>query len=193
MPLSKEILRSCVREVLRNEKYNVELYPGRGLAPGARLTIRKLGERDLAVAVRTSQVRQISLAPAANGGWRTISGTDMVIAAVPSQTSTDDVEILAFEPNWLVQVFDAMEIEKNVGNEARSTAPLFISLDAPLPSSLNAGTRVLAEHALWRRITRPPSQSALSSSELLLLLRNEIARTTGVDPNTITIEIKIAV
>ena len=191
MSVTKEILRSAARQALRDLGFNVELSPGQGLAPGARLSVRRDSEDPCLVAVRTSLSRQISLLRGSSGGWRTITKVQLVVAAVPVGAGVGDVEVLAFEPKFLMDVFDAAAAAQNIANPGRLKAPIFLNLDEPLMKSLQMDATTLAACALWRQVITPAASLNQTSSELIELLRNEIARATGVDQAKVTVEIRI--
>jgi hypothetical protein len=199
MKIKKEFLRESARLALRKKGYEVELAPGPGIVPGARLNAAKDGKSSL-VAVRTSLDREVGLLRNQTGTWRTIPKMDLVIVAVPAN-DVQAVDVLAFDPNVLMGVFNATVdiVEKNKRNKARFKAPIFVALDDVKNSRTREVRPGLKKKAAWE-LRIPLDHSALRTSPISDVdpraqffdrLKQEVADFIGVDISKIVLEIRI--
>ena len=193
-------MRESARLALADEGYEqVEIAYGPGIVPGARLTALKEGSRKR-IAVRTSSDREIGLLRNQDGAWRTIPKVDLVLAAVPA-TDAPAADVFAFDPNVLLNVFNAVvdATEKNKRTRSRFKAPIFVALDDVTNSRTGKVQPGLNGKELWMRPIET-NRSALptasgktpeSHAQLIERLKREVATLIGVDIGKVVLEIRI--
>jgi hypothetical protein len=199
MKIRKEFLRESARLALGEKGYDVELAPGPGIVPGARLNAVKDGESWL-VAVRTSLDREVGLLRNPNGTWRTIPKMDLVVVAVPA-SDVQAADVLAFDPDVLMGVFNATVdiVEKGKRNKARFKAPIFVALDDIKNSRTGVVRPGLKAKAEWQvqipldhsSLRAPPIDGDQSRARFFDRLKQQVADFVGVDISKIVLEIRI--
>jgi hypothetical protein len=200
MKITKEKLRRSAQTALSEQGYSaIELAPGPGIVPGARLRAVKDG-KSWYIAVRTSSDREVGLLRTPRGTWRTISRVDLVLVAVPANDALA-VDVLAFDPEILLQVFDAkVEAgEKNKRDKSRFKVPVFVALDDVRNSRTKEVRPGIGSMAAWRvqiPLSRLPTQSAALGNEEYRAqfyenIKRQIADFVGVDVSKIVLEIRI--
>jgi hypothetical protein len=97
--------------------------------------VKKAGEPERRVAVRTSKDRKVGLMRDPDtGDWRTIPEADEVVVAVQAQDDPNLAEVFGFDPEVLIRAFDALAA-KALAKKSREKAlksPVFIALDHQL-------------------------------------------------------------
>jgi hypothetical protein len=200
MKIKKELLRQSARIALAKQGYSeIDLAPGPGIVPGARLRATKEGE-PLSIAVRTSSDREVALLRTPNGRWRTITKVDLVLVAVPADDEPA-VDVIAFEPDVLRGAFDATvkATEKNERDESRFKVPIFVPLDDVKASKTREARAGLKSKAAWQvlvPLTSLSTQGAAAGDEghrvrFLENIKKQIADFVGVDVSKIDLEIRI--
>jgi len=200
MKIKKEQLRQGARAALGKRGYSdIQLAPGPGIVPGARLSAVMDG-KTWHIAVRTSSDREVALLRTPSGKWRTITRVDLVLVAVPADDAPA-VEVLAFEPRVLLEVFSAaaLTIERNKRDESRFKAPFFIPLDDVKASKTKPMRPGLKIKAAWRAVVplgeisieRAASGTEDHRTRFFEHIRAQIADFVGVDVGKIDLEIRI--
>jgi hypothetical protein len=200
MKIKKEQLRQGARAALAKRGYSdIELAPGPGIVPGARLRAVKDG-KSWDIAVRTSSDREVALLRTPSGKWRTITKVDLVLVAVPADDALA-VEVLAFEPNVLLEIFDAAAraVERNKRGDGHFKAPFFIPLDDVKASKTKGFRPGLKIKATWCAIVplgEVSTQLAAFGTEghrarFFEHIKAQIANFVGVDVGKIDLEIRI--
>ena len=200
MKIKKEQLRQSAPRALAKQGYSdIELAPGPGIVPGARLRARKEGKPSR-IAVRTSSDREVALLRTPLGKWRTITRVDLVLVAVPADDAPA-VEVLAFEPDVLLEVFDAtaQAIEGNKRNTARFKVPFFIPLDDVKASKTKGARPGLKSKAAWcavvplGELSMQPGASGTEDhrDRFFEHMKKQIADYVGVDVSKIKLQISI--
>jgi hypothetical protein len=200
MKIKKEQLRQSARVALAVQGYSdIELAPGPGIVPGARLRAVKNGE-SWDIAVRTSSDREVGLLRTPSGKLRTISHVKLVLVAVPANEAPA-VDVLAFEPNILIELFNAtvQATEKNKRDKSRFKIPVFIPLDDVRNSRTKRVRPGIGGRAAWQvqvSLDQLPTQSLASGNEdyraqFFEHVKKQIADFVGVDVSKIVLEIRI--
>ncbi len=149
--MKKTILRACAQAALRRRGYDVRVIAGPGVVPGARLNAKK-GKEDLDIAVRTSTKRDVTLLRRADGKWRTIPGVDEVVVAVPAEDTEDLVEVFAFEPEVMLELFDrAVEIQRKRNSNVSEKLPICVALDEGRSRGFGKSIAGLKNKKKWRQ------------------------------------------
>jgi hypothetical protein len=217
MKLRKRQLRESARIVLERRGLRVELKPGAGIVPGARLRTF-LGSDERQVAVRTSLDREVGFTRHPDGRWITITKVDEIVVAVPSEDDPNSAEVLSFNREALTQACDAAlaaQLKETPGFSPK--APLFIALDPPKRQAPNkrqlSSTRRssnvfwnLKEKAIWNTLIpladvptgKTPTLPAKSFIEQLKpgesfieQVKREFARLNRVHVSQVAVEFKI--
>jgi hypothetical protein len=202
MKIKKEQLRQSARVALATKGYSdIQLAPGPGIVPGARLRAVK-GGKSWDIAVRTSSDREVGLLRTPSGKWRTIPYVDLVVVAVPANDAPA-VDVLAFKPSVLIELFDAavQTIEKKNRDKSRFKVPVFLPLDEVRNSRTKTVLAGIAMRADWnvqvslselpsglRELTFGPKDERAGFFEHL---KQQIADFVGVDVSKIVLEIRI--
>ena len=198
MKIKKEHLRQSARMALAEQGYSdIELAPGPGIVPGARLRAVKDG-KSWNIAVRTSSDREVGLLRTPRGNWRTVSHVDLVLAAVPANDAPE-VDVLAFDPNILLEVFKAAVAGENKRNKSRFKVPVFLPLDDVRNSrtkDLRSGLKIKAAWHAVVPLGQLPTQSSASDGEdyrarFFEHIKKQIADFVGVDVGKVDLEIRI--
>ena len=199
MKVKKEVLRQGARLALKTLGYDVQMATGPGIVPGARLRAIK-DDNSALVAVRTSLDREVGLLRKPNGTWRTIPNVQLVLIAVPADNDPS-VEVFAFDPNVLINVFNDAVAVKEKGNrsKARFKDPVFVSLDEAKknqPHNLPTGLKAQAAWSKKIPLTHPELQMAPVVSpdpraDFIGHLKEEVAQFLGVDVSKVFLEIRI--
>jgi hypothetical protein len=200
MKIKKEQLRQSARVALAEQGYSgIELAPGPGIVPGARLRAMKEG-RPWRIAVRTSSDREVALLRTPSGKWRTLSYVDLVLVAVPAD-DTPAVDVMAFEPKILLEVFNAtvQALEKNKRDKSRFKVPVFLPLDDFKDSKTRDLRPGLKLKAAWQAlvplgqllIQSPASGDEYHRARFFEHIKKQIADFIGVDVGKIDLEIRI--
>ena len=200
MKMKRELLRAAARSALKARGYEVELVPGPGIIPGARLKAAKNGTV-ITVAVRTSLDREVGLVRNQNLTWRTVSRVDRVLIAVPSADDPQSVEVLAFEPDVLITVFSAAlaAVEKRKQKKYSYKDPIFVALDDVKNSRTGEVRPGLKARAAWQTelpLSHPELRGVTSAAQdprtsFIERLKQEVAEFIGVDVSKVVLEIRI--
>jgi hypothetical protein len=120
---------------------------------------------------------------------------DEVIVAVPSASDSTQAEVFGFDPEVLIEAFDAaLELQASRYKRFSPKAPIFISLDMPRkPMSSVDPTCGLSKKATWRTLV-PMSTSSdrpHHPGDLFERARREFAERNGVDVSKVFVEFRI--
>ena len=198
MPISKEVLRAAAQLALRQRGYEVEIRTAPGAAPGARLTAVK-GPTTLAIAVRTSQHREVGLVRGEKGRWKTASKVDQILVAVPSRPSkplksSDHVEVLCFESKTFIKAFEDHIAKLHLTIEPE--VPVFVPLDAVRSKHSIAGASGLKALALWSdEFEMKELRSQFRAKELdqfIARITREFAELVGIDSERVIVDFRIS-
>jgi hypothetical protein len=198
MSLRKAHLRECGRVALEQRGFRVEPIKGPGILPGARLwTV--LGDEKRRVAVRTSLDREVGLTRHPDGGWRTIPNVDEVIVVVPSAEHPGAAEVLSFDPDVLVSVFDATLAAREKQNADFSPkAPIFVALDRSEredPADIASGLKARAQWQTLVPLSAVPlpckASEPASTEGFIDRVKREFAQLNGVDVSKVVVEFRI--
>jgi hypothetical protein len=78
--------------------------------------VKKVGQPEKKVAVRTSKNRKVGLMRDLDtGDWRTIPEADEVVVSVQAQDDPNLAEVFGFEPEVLICAFDALAAKALAG------------------------------------------------------------------------------
>jgi hypothetical protein len=180
---------------LRRRGYEVEIRTAPGAAPGARLAA-VTGQTKLNIAVRTSQRREVGLVRGETGRWKTVSRVDQILVAVPSESpkSSDNVEVLCFDPKTLINGFEDhlgklhLTIEPGV--------PVFVPLDAVRSKSSIAEGPGLKALALWSdefEVKDLRTQfRAKQLDQFITRVTREFAELVGIDSDRVIVDFRIS-
>jgi hypothetical protein len=165
---------------------------GAGIIPGSRLKVVD-GSGERTVAVRTSLARELGFARRPEGRWVTLPKVDEVLVAVPAGDNADEAEVLAYDADTLMDVFDAaLAAQDRQGSKRFSTAPVFIALDGK--STLTTG---LKSKAKWQMViprselTNRRQAKPFTTAAFVERVKREYAEMNGVDVSQVVIEFKI--
>jgi hypothetical protein len=192
----KSFLRECARLALEIKGFRVELVPGPGIVPGARLRTFS-GSEQSAVAVRTSLDREVGFSRHADGRWMTILSVDEIVVAVPSYEEPTSAEVLGFDSEVMKAAFDAALIaRKKKDPEFHYKTPIFIALDPPKKGRPPSVTSGLKAKATWQTLiplaTLPMYKDTSAQPESFIeRVKREFARLNGVDVSKVVVEFKI--
>jgi hypothetical protein len=129
MSKKSSLLRTIARSVLVDRGFEVRVNPGQGYLPGSRVIAKKNGKK-IDVAVKASKERVLSFTRQSADLWRTLHAVDLVLAIVPAENNTEEVEVLAFKRSRLVAAFDRAWTALQKEERAVSfKIPVFIPLD----------------------------------------------------------------
>jgi hypothetical protein len=217
MKLRKRQLRECARIALERRGLRVELKPGAGIVPGARLRTF-LGSDERQVAVRTSLDREVGFMRHPDGRWRTIIKVDEIVVAAPSADDPNSAEVLSFDREALTQACDAaLAAQLTETPKFSPKAPLFIALDPPkrqAPNKRQLSSRRrssnvfwnLKEKAIWSTLipladvptgkaTTMPAKSFIEQlkpgESFIEQVKREFARLNRVHVSQVAVEFKI--
>jgi hypothetical protein len=197
--ITKQRLREAAFLTLNDRGDPVSFVAGPGIVPGARLKVAK-GEKVLEFAVRTSLDREVGLLRKTSGdGWRTIPDVSEVIVAVPDAEDASKIEVLGFDPDVLITVFDEAfaAVKKGKGNSNYSKAPVFVPLDRETKTPAGEVIPSLKTLATWRsevsleRFTPGNRHSLNPQDDLIHRFKRDFAELAKVGVENITIEIHI--
>jgi hypothetical protein len=195
--MRKEILRLAARSALERRLPGVPIaiVRSQGVVPGARLEYEEKG-RMKEVAVRTSKDRKVGLLRDRNGKWRTVTNpkVKLVLIAAPASDDGDLIEVLAFDPEKLVNGFD--RAVANAGKADREKGPVFLPLDEHR-RGFGARKPGLKSECEWKT-TLKKSEVRLSgamaeSAQALEIIRAGIAEGLGVSPDRIDLSVSFTV
>jgi len=130
-----------------------------------------------------------------DGRWMTIPNVDEVVIVVPSAEDPGSAEVLGFDPEVLIRVFD----EVLAGRKKRSPdisykAPIFVALDKRSHSGAGAASG-LKEKAQWQALVpyasvRSPDRSKAGLG-FIERVKREFAELIGVDVSKVVVEFRI--
>lgn len=192
----KRQLRECARIALQARGLRVQLRPGAGIVPGARLRTF-LGADERQVAVRTSLGREVGFARNPDG-WATITKVDEVVVAVPSADDPDAAEVLGFDRKVLIEACDAaLAARRKKYPKLSSSAPIFIAIDG---AKAKAGRKQdaladlvdLKSKANWT--THVPLSAASehrAAEPFIERVKREFAELNGVDVSKVVVVFKV--
>jgi hypothetical protein len=117
--------------------------------PGSRVILTK-GNKKTQAAVKASQERMLSFTRQSATRWRTLHAVGLVIAIVPGDPDSEEVDVLAFERRALVRAFDrAWKALETAGRSVGLNMPVFIPLDQSLRKNVGHGVNDLKKLAIW--------------------------------------------
>ena len=200
MKIKRHQLRQSAPVALSGQGYSgIELISGPGIVPGARLRALKDG-KSFVIAVRTSSDREVGLLRTPKGKWRTIPNVDLVVIAVPANDAPA-VEVLAFEPEPLLEVFDAKVRSMKTGkpNQQHFRSPVFVALDDVRNSKTKRMQPGLLRKAHWQtlvpldqvRTSLPMPGDENHGTRFYEQIKKQIADFVGIDAAKITLTISI--
>jgi hypothetical protein len=194
MKIRKTRLRECAREVLEDRGFRVVLKGGPGIMPGGRLRAFKDGEKR-EVAVRTSLDREVGLTRHPDGSWMTLPNVDEVLVAAPALDDPESAEVLSFDPEVLIRLFDQELAGREKHDPALSyKAPIFLALDPPARTGSGRMGSGLKERAQWHT-TIPLASVARRRQErgesFVERVKREFAELNGVDVSKVVVEFRI--
>jgi hypothetical protein len=192
---TRQLLRKCAEEALKQRGYTARLVTAAGIVPGARLQVKKAGEPERRVAVRTSKDRKVGLVRDPDtGDWRTIPEADEVAVAVQAQDDPNLAEVFGFAPEVLIRAFNALAA-KTLAKKSREKAlksPVFIALDHQLddPHELSSN---LKKQSSWSMIVplKPQKTAAEGSVGFVERVKREFAELNGVDISKVLVNFQI--
>jgi len=197
MKLRRQYLRDCARLALNHRGVGVELKPGAGIAPGARLRTFD-GPKECEVAVRTSLDRKVGLTRHADGRWNTIPKVDEVVVAVPSAEEPASAEVLCFDRDVIIEAFDAaLAARKKKHPDLSHKAPIFVALDSSSKRRSPDFSSGLKTKSKWQMsvplsaVSVPRSSSGRSAQGFVERVKREFAEMNGVDVSKVVIEFRI--
>ena len=127
--LRKRDLRECARLALERRGVRVEVKPGAGIVPGARLRTF-LGPQERKVAVRTSLDREVGFTRHSDGRWITMPNVDEIVVVVPSAEEPNSAQVFCFDSHVMIEAFDAvLSARENKNPQFSYKYPIFIALD----------------------------------------------------------------
>jgi hypothetical protein len=189
--LRKAHLRQCARKALEDKGYSVEDIGGAGVVPGARLRISK-GSNSYTVAVRTSLERKVGLARNPEGGWVTVPSVDRVVVVTLSAEHPNYAEVLGFNWEAFIEVFDAeLAARKKRKSDFSPKAPIFVTLD---PSQSNPTKRALKGVSSWRSDVPLASVLSQQSSRVTAFadrVKREFAQLVDAEEEDVSVEFRI--
>lgn len=184
--------RNVARAVLKEKGYDVQIKPGQGYLPGARL-IATRARKKVDVAVKASQQRAIGFTRQANGRWRTLDAVDLVVVVVPDAHNMADAEVFGFARKPLVATFDrAWKALENAKRPTGFNAPVFIPLDEQSRKNLGHDVGNLKKFAVWSvRLPEDELDQRASGDEESYLdqFRRRFAAENGVDVGQVVVSI----
>ncbi len=194
--LRKSQLRHCAQVAARQRYIDVEEKTGRGIMPGGRLIgYPSEGSKPCQIAVRTSLDREVGLTRHPDGRWATVPRMDEVIVAVPSAWDSTQAEIFGFDPEVLIEAFDAaLELQTSRYKQFSPKAPVFISLDMPRNPMRSADpTCDLSKKAKWRTLVpiNTTDDRPRQTGDLFERARREFAERIGVDVSKVFVEFRV--
>jgi hypothetical protein len=200
LKIKKEQLRQSAARALAKKGYSdIERAPGPGIVPGARLRAMKGGKR-WDIAVRTSSDREVALLRTPLGKWRTITKVQLVLVAVAADDAPA-VEVVAFKPDVLLEVFDAAAQagEGNKRDKSRFKIPFFVPLDDVRASKTKGARPGLKHRAEWHAVvplgegSMPADASGTEDhrNRFFEHVKKQIADFVGVDVSKIDLQIRI--
>jgi hypothetical protein len=202
MKLKKEQLRQSARVALAKKGYSeIQLAPGPGIVPGARLRAVK-GGKSWEIAVRTSSDREVGLLRTPNGKWRTIPHVKLVLVAVPANDAPA-IDVFGFDPNALIKLFNVavQTAEKKNRDKSRFKVPIFLPLEDVRNSRTNKVLPGIGKEAAWNvqvslselasGVTELTSGPKDKRARFFEHLKKQIADFVGVDVSKIVLEIRI--
>jgi hypothetical protein len=196
LKLTKQLLREAGRAVLERRGEHVDLKPGPGVVPGARLLVSVDGVKtSRTVSVRTSQDRELGLMRNDKGDWRTIGNVAEVLVAAPAEDNTS-IEVMSFTPEVLINAFNnALNKRPKLKRDQR--LPLFLPLDDKRLRRSGAVISGLKDKSTWRETITPDddmlrkSAEKFSSRSFVDRVKREFAELNGVDVSRVTVEFRI--
>jgi len=193
-PTRRQLLRKCAQEAIERRGYTARPVTAAGIVPGARLQVKKAGEPERRVAVRTSKDRKVGLMrDLGTGDWRTIPEADEVIVAVQAQDDANLAEVFGFAPEVLIRAFNALAA-KTLAKKSREQAlksPVFIALDHQLddPHELSSN---LKKKSSWSMIVPlKPQKTAAEDLGFVERVKREFAELNGVDISKVLVNFQI--
>jgi hypothetical protein len=175
----------------------VELQPGAGIVPGARLRAF-IGSDVHQVAVRTSLDREVGFTRHPDGGWMTITKVDEIIVAVPAADDPNSAEVFSFDRKVLINACDAaLTAQRKKHPKFSPKAPIFIGLDPPRPKprSQHPPSDVFSDlraKAKWITVVPLTAAPMLEKPEPFIeRVKKEFAALNGVDVSRVAVEFKI--
>ena len=151
-------MRDAALEALTRHGFEL-LEPVKGTG-GARLKVMKGGEIALAL-VRTSSDRWVGWMRDANGNLKGLEDADIVVvAAVDDAKSPTSLEVLAFDPDVVLDAFEAnLAAREEHSGGLSPTAPVFVCLDETRKEKPAATSSNLKTSAIWTETITPSDES----------------------------------
>jgi hypothetical protein len=197
MKVRKQQLRECARLALVQRGLRVEIKPGAGIIPGARLKVFDASHL-LDVAVRASLDGEVGFARYPNGDWMTILSVDEVVVATPSAEEPGSAEVLCFDSDVMKEAFDVALAERKMEYPNFShKAPVFVALDGAdgtKSKNVSVGLKAKAKWQVLIPLSAVSTDSTLSrptAAGFIDRVKREFAEMNGVDVSKVVIEFKI--
>jgi hypothetical protein len=185
--------RLLVRAELTRRGLAVEDVTGRGLLPGARLSVTH-ERKTLRVAVKCSFERALGFGRDADGDWRPLINVDWIVAIVPAAGVSDDLQIYCFDASYLIEAYDNALSEMKRARRAPSLEmPIYIPLDRRSRKNVGHSEVGLAERAMWSSLVEgagelPPIAAQESFIEKV---KREFAEINNVNVEKVSVEFRI--
>jgi hypothetical protein len=156
-----------------------------------------IGSDERVVIVRTSLDRQVSFNRRADGRLAAIPEADEVAVVVPSNEEAGVVEVLSFDRDTILSVFDvAAAAQRERYPTLPLKAPVFVRLDRP-PGKAGENALSLAARAQWRKkipLSFVPTTKSLVSetmTEFRERVLREFAELQGLPTGDVAVEFRI--
>jgi hypothetical protein len=193
MLLKNSLLRGVGRAVLADRGFEVRVKSGQGYLPGSRVVANKNG-KEFDVAVKASKDRVLNFTRQSDNRWRTLHAVDLVLAVVPAEDATEEVEVLAFKKKALVAAFDrAWQALQNEQRPLSFNIPVFIPLDEVARKNVGHNVGNLKELKIWsdrRTVEQVQATSSAETGETYVdTFIRRYAKDHGVDERRVVIGI----
>jgi hypothetical protein len=190
--MKNSLLRNVGRAVLMERGYDVQVNPGQGYLPGARLSAAKGGKK-FNVVMKASQQRTVSFTKQSRTRWRSLHAADLVIAVIPAEHDRNEAEVLAFEKKPLERIFNrAWKELENAKRPVGFNIPIFIPIDETSRKNVGHNVGNLKKLAIWSVHLGAEEVAARSSNDeenYVDQFRRRFAAENGIDVSQVMISI----
>jgi hypothetical protein len=193
-PTKRQMLRICARMAIEQRGYTARQVTAAGIVPGARLQVKKVGQPEKKVAVRTSKDRKVGLMRDSDtGDWRTIPEADEVVVSVQAQDDPNLAEVFGFEPEVLIRAFDALAAKALAGKsrEKALKSPIFIALDHQLDDPDELCSNLKKKSSWSMMVPLKPQRTAAEGLGFVERVKREFAELNGVDISKVLVNFQI--